>query len=92
MHWAYLPEFPAPVGIPTLKEAPVGISVPSLVIACVAVLGATILATIAGGVAVVLGRMDGTSWPSALSRGSLAFAGTMTVTLAVLAFASTCVQ
>lgn len=65
------------------------ISVPRAAAAALAVVGVALVSTVVGTSAGVLARMDGHSWPSAISRGAMAFAGAFTLGLAILAFVST---
>ncbi len=68
------------------------ISVPRAVAAGVAIVVIALLAAIVGAAAGILAKMDGNSWPSAISRGAMTFGGAFTLGLAVLAFAGTWLQ
>ena len=68
------------------------ISVPRAVAAGVAIVGIALLATVVGTAAGILAKIDGSSWPSAISQGAMAFGGAFTLGLAVLAFAGTWLQ
>jgi ABC-type dipeptide/oligopeptide/nickel transport system permease component len=70
----------------------VEILVPRAIAAGVATVMIALLATIVGTAAGILAKMDGNSWPSAISRGAMAFGGAFTLGLGVLAFTGTWLQ
>ncbi|MEV4194994.1 hypothetical protein [Streptomyces toxytricini] len=57
----------------------------SVVVLLFALAASVLLALIIGGIAIALVHWDGGSLPAALSRGGVAFAGTLTLCCAILA-------